>query len=577
MAFNYQNLGGLDKQPSFGELYGKGLENYEKARDYNRKKELQNAFDSMVTSAGTLPTEFIKEAAKRGIGIEGLEEYFKNLKSNTSTAKQIAEDSSTLEALGRDPDTGREWSGSLPTKPAVEAPPVSTGVRTWMGMKPSEWISGPAAESEKQTEERKKSDAEWDASVATNPVQVKTTEDRKEETVLNPATGIFETQLSQPKVESKAVYIPQDPGEYNMPVGADTLPRQYSAVEEMLRRKGKSPFDISTSGSSDATGPVFDYNVLSESAGGVQLKAGIDNALRKMGKTPSQSSVDDLLTYAASTVPAPRTHFKDGKLDIESTLADRNEYAAKVNKAKQDMIEKLVSGNTTAIGETIAQAGNERAIAQRKEEAESAEADIIGRRTGGAGNNFRPVSKDEATKGRTMSEAYRDLAAAKNIPDLFPKAMQAAASKLKGNQIPVTMDNIVAELVAQGAVPSNTAITIKALLSNGVSPQDLITKYVLSTGSELAVDSPRIDEYITQNLEDMTAGLASVGFNVPSVKTAKPGDKKPGDLKPADITKKTIPKGKIGSKNVPILYTKGMKTEKGKFYKVGDKILEGKN
>lgn len=78
-------------------------------REGERKKKLQNLTSELLTSAGTLPTQFIREAASKGIGMEGLEAYFHNLKSNASTAVDVARSSTELEALGRNPDAGREW------------------------------------------------------------------------------------------------------------------------------------------------------------------------------------------------------------------------------------------------------------------------------------------------------------------------------------------------------------------------------------------------------------------------------------------------------------------------------------
>jgi hypothetical protein len=436
-------------------------------------------------------------------------------------------------------------------------------------MKPAQWLipmKGLSTEPDTRSENEKKISDEWDASVAVSPVKVTQSQSAEEETTMDPKTGEYTTTIKKPEVKSKAVYTPEDPGEYRMAPKPDTFEQKYSAVEEMLRpSEGGSILDRTSTATIENPYKLQNMGVSSVFA---------KDWLRKSGLPVSQEGLDTAFRIYSAGVQKPSIKSKDGRIDLYATREDQNRYEAELQKKSSEFMKDIISGNTTSIAEKVSQENLTMAQAKRKEEAESAEADIAGRRTDGAGNNFRPVSKEEATKGRMMSEAYRDLAAARNIPDAFPKAMQAATSKLKANSVPVTMDNIVGELVSQGSIPSKSAITIKSLLGNGTGVADLTSKFFLETGSQLVMDDNRTDAYIKQNLKDMTDGLASVGFNPPETKVeVETGGKKETAPSKMVSAKKTAKPGSVGA---PILYTKGMKTEKGKYYNVNGKLVLSK-
>jgi len=510
-----------------GEVLSSGYKAGYEMREGERKKALQNISSSMLTSAGTLPTEFIKEAASKGIGLEGLEAYFNNLKANALTASEVARASTELEGLGRNPDAGREWRDNpqnITTISTEQDPRINT-TNDWLNApisqletaKPSQFLTGTAVPSPSTTYQATESPS---VSVDGSNIDL--------------GQGTLTAKEPRP-LETFTLPADNEPG-YNYTIKE---PKEYSAVEEMLRRTGKNPLEIGDVGSAGGVGPTFDYTALSNSAGGVELKSGIDNALRKLGKEPSQEAVNQLLSYAASTVPAPRAHYKDGKFDLEGTLADKNDYNAKVTKAKQDMIEKLVSGNSTAIGEVLAQSGNVRAEEQQKY-------DLAGQKT----NIFtRPVSKDEAARVRVLNETVDDVIGAKKIGG-FEGDYQAAVAKAKADGS-VNRDVIVANLIAMGSVPSPKAIFVKSMLdANGNLVSDL---YNLGKGEigKFVADEKKRNAWYNGTVENMIQSLARNGGIARSIdKTPiQPNSPEP---KKTDAEKFAGRKGKDAAKPNPI-------------------------
>ena len=469
-----------------------GLEFGSALRDLDRKKKLQNLTSEFLTSGGTLPTKFLQEAAKSGIGVEGLEAYFQNLKSNASTAADVARSSTELEALGRNPDALREWKDNPYNQTTITSTQDSYSGKT----SPSGVMLSPSAPTTPTTAPSTVSGGST-ISVADQLEQMfkpKAPEVAEQGTTMDIGQG---TITGRAPNQDTFTLPPDNELGYTYDIKG---PKEYSAVEETLRRTGTNPLAVGTVSASTSGGPVFNYSALSNSAAGVQLKAGIDNALRKLGQEPGQGSVDQLLAYAGSTVPAPRIHYKDGKVDIDATMADRNEYSAKVTKAKQEMIEKLVSGNTTAIGEVLAQAGNVRAEEQQKY-------DLAGQKT----DSFvRPVSKDEAARVRVLNETLDDVIGAKIIGG-FEGDYQAAAAKAKADDS-VNKDAIVANLIAMGTVPSNRSVFLKSVMdANGNIPGDIWNQVKAAAGEVFVADNAKRDAWYNSTIENMNQSLARNG------------------------------------------------------------------
>ncbi len=495
-------------------LMREGYETGDIMRKGERVKRLQNLSSQYMTSAGTLPTEFLQAAAKEGLGNEGAEIYLNNLKANSSTAAAIAQDAESLEGLGRNPDAGREWRKNPQNESDIVSSPRKSSDNSWLNAPASEFVKGPGS------------------SMTGTPTIQSTTpaSETRTPSVSEPSTEPGVMALGEGTIYGKA---PEKPVEtFTLPPDNEPPytytkqePREYSAVEEMLRRSGTNPLAINPQTTDN--GPVFDYAQLSKSSGGVQLKVGIDNALRKLGKEPGQTSVDELLSYAASSVPTPRKHFKDGRFDLEATLADRNEYAAKVTKAKQDMIEKLASGNTTAIGETLAQAGNVRSEEQQKYDLAGQKSEIF----------TRPVSKDEAARVRVLNETVDDVIGAKTIGG-FEGDYQAAVAKAKADGS-VNRDAILANLIAMGTVPSSKSVFVKSIMdANGNISLDLWNQAKAKFGEEFVTDPKKRDAWYKGTIDNMNQSIARNGGkardNGPTPPPEKAGDirkEKPAELK----------------------------------------------
>ena len=433
--------------------------------------KLQSAISESVNPATGQP-DYIKLAeagAKYGIDAQTLDFARKNLEANWSTYQKVAESKQAVRQMSPE------------------------GYETLQGSAKTPWQSKPVSQPAAMEQSSTLAPAVPKYTATTTSVQgIDDTQGTSTDTGLG--TGdLGSTDTTGFKARAEAL---------DKATQADKT-NQYQIASQM-----ETPLygSVTTSGdvsASSAQGPVFDYEALANSSEGVQLKAGIDNALRKLGKNPSQEAVNELLAQAKSTIPLPRLHLKDNKPDYEATMADKNEYAAKVAKAQQEMIEKLAAGNTTAIGEVLAQAGNERAKEQQKY-------DLAGQKTD---SFYRAVSKDEAARVRLLNETVDDITAAKKTGG-FEGDYQAAVAKAKSDGS-VNKDAIVAQLIAMGTVPSNRAVFLKSVMdANGNISGDIWNQVKAAVGEIFVTDPKKRDAWYKSAIDNMNESITRNGGNI---------------------------------------------------------------
>lgn len=151
-----------------------------------------------------------------------------------------------------------------------------------------------------------------------------------------------------------------DGGTFTAPAPEDysqtitSTPDRRSILERLADSGSGTPTIPGATDSSVKNESIFNYkNVVAR--GGLNLKSGLDATLTKFGKTTDQNGVDELLDQAALGVTPPTPQTKDGKLDPFATATTVAEYNAKVIAAKTAMAKALADGNTTAVGEILAQ------------------------------------------------------------------------------------------------------------------------------------------------------------------------------------------------------------------------------
>lgn len=149
-----------------------------------------------------------------------------------------------------------------------------------------------------------------------------------------------------------------DGGTFTVPAPQDnsmsyTSTPDRRSVLERLADSGTGMPALQQPSSADDTN-IFDYSKVVKT-GNLQLKSGIDATLAKLGKAQNQSGVNELLDQAAAGVPVPVMQMKDGKPDVMAYAQEAQAYGAKVQAAKTAAAKALSDGNTTALGEILAQ------------------------------------------------------------------------------------------------------------------------------------------------------------------------------------------------------------------------------
>jgi len=130
-------------------------------------------------------------------------------------------------------------------------------------------------------------------------------------------------------------------------------PDRRSILERLADSGSGQPTTPNTNSSSDNSN-IFDYSKVVKT-GNLNLKAGIDATLAKLGKTPGQVGVNEILDLAAKGVPVPMPQMKDGEVDSLGYTQAVQDYYAKVNAAKTAAAQALASGNDTALAEILTQ------------------------------------------------------------------------------------------------------------------------------------------------------------------------------------------------------------------------------
>lgn len=277
--------------------------------DYDRLKSLNELGSKMLSTSGTLPTEFIQEAAKQGIGLEGLQRYWDNLKGNAATAADVAKSSEDLKFLGRNPDAGREWNNDSDNDP--KAITVSGG----------------------------------------------------------PTVSEQLEQMIKPKIQEDVEQgTTMDLGEGHITANIPQVPKKYSAVEEMLRYTGTNPVSATTETySSSATDYMSDLTNWTPKDDYTNEYRRYASTLSNQLSANGYSSPQDYLQKLGSSIykqnlyiPNQYAMYKDGKLDrsaygAEMAKAEQSKIVAKgkadeaVMKARQELIEAAKQFGVTSV------------------------------------------------------------------------------------------------------------------------------------------------------------------------------------------------------------------------------------
>lgn len=192
------------------------------------------------------------------------------------------------------------------------------------------------------------------------------------------------------------------------------------------------------------------------------------------GKT-LEEGIGELVRNAVDAVPKPvaiNYMVKDLPAEISRFNKEDSDYRANVAKAVNEVRKEIKQGYSEVQGTTLAAQGGELA---KKADTRAAEAQRMAKEAQTfdlamqKGDLYtREVSKPEAVVVRKVINEYPDIKAAIEFPDDFEKAWTAAVSLLKADDQPVTLDNIMSQLVSMKAYPSRDFADLKRELGTSV-------------------------------------------------------------------------------------------------------------
>lgn len=219
-----------------------------------------------------------------------------------------------------------------------------------------------------------------------------------------------------------------------------------------------------------------------------------------------QEQVLQRLRNVAETIAKPILTIdpKDPVKSLNDYQIALNEYPARVSKAQQEEIERLRNIPGSIQGEQIAKRGDIRAAESEQRAKESQTYELAGQK---GDIYFRPVSKDEATRVKTILNEVPDI---KKATKSFEEAYNAALSmaKIDGS---VNSDNVVNNLVAMGAIPSSTAAKIKASLD----PTTPLTRDAILWMKSVAFSegTPASEKWVSRTTQKLNEMLKVYGGN----------------------------------------------------------------
>lgn len=462
MAFNAQFFQ-ANPQKDFGDLYSKGLDNYEKNYKFQKEKTLNDIFSESTKSDGSFDTEgFLTKTSAAGIGKAATEQWLGQKGAKSDAAVKEAQNAGVMDLLGRKPDVLRDWFEQEKAK--KENTPIAT--TTTPTPEPAAVVKS-VEPSQTQVVDKPKVSEQLEQLIKPKPTETPTTSatsDMEVETKLTADSGWL------PTPDGKT----SDPGTYDMAPKADTLMagKKYDIVEESLRREPGQSIQEKMGGST-STGFASDSTNWEPADDGTneyrQYRTALDSQLKAngLGSTSDYLKKIGESTYKQNIyIPNQLAYMsKDGKIDYAA-------YGAEIAKQKESEIkaqakaEEAIQNAKDKLMETAQKYGVS-TIASKEEgrNVEKQEADMQGRRP--EGYQYRYVTPTEATKGRDLVSSYFDIRDGLKRGG-FDGAYAAALAKAKADGS-VNSDAIVGNLVAMGAIPSNKAIYIKSLLNPGGS------------------------------------------------------------------------------------------------------------
>lgn len=256
-----------------------------------------------------------------------------------------------------------------------------------------------------------------------------------------------------------------------------------------------------------------------------------------------------LNTYKSNMPTAPNEGLRLlGKEGVAKYMGELKAYQAGLQKA-QGLAQAAVNAERESLAKFAKEYGVDTNTSKTHSlDIEAKDADIAGRRKGNAGSGSqlirtRAVSKEEKEAGDRIGNAYFDFVDGKNLGGFEgAMSMSRATGKADGQ---FSKETLIADLVAQGAIPTTEARFIKDLLSEGGSTTETeVIKYLKTQYTDAKVDKAKQAKWIATKEANILQSLKDKGYGIlkdkPAPKTGNAGDRLKGKAKTTPKTGRSL-------------------------------------
>jgi hypothetical protein len=365
--------------PAPSESWGQLQEIQQKTYDFKKKKDLNRIFaknvaqqtvtdpstGKVITRAGDIDQAgYYRDAAQAGLSPEAISEGLKQFMGQRRAESELVNLNIGQRQTGVDSPTQTRNNASVGEPAITQKPLTNDALDSWFeDMKGKATASNPTAENTGgapgQTAESTGPSNPLVPATAPEPVKAPLTKESLF-AALRPGASADGQDLGQGKIQAQPAPVTQTPT-MQLPELAPQPQGQISQAPDnrthmQAIEDSAANAPLPGAGAIPANGDYsgfFNYdNAVAQN--GIEIKAGLDASLAKLGKPQGQAGINEVLDLASKSVALPGPQFTDGKYDAGKTMAANREYPAKVTAARQAAIQALATGATGGISELMA-------------------------------------------------------------------------------------------------------------------------------------------------------------------------------------------------------------------------------
>ena len=327
----------------------------------------------------------------------------------------------------------------------------------------------------------------------------------------------------------------------------------------------------------------YDYAVAQN---GIEIKAGLDASLAKLGKPQGQAGINEVLDLASKSVSPAGPQFTDGHYDYGKTLVAFREQDAKVAAARQAAIQALATGATGGISELMA--ARDQGMSQQKMANEVTEKNAAAAGANQFANEVAKVGRAAQLPGQIDPTTFKS----KDEMDAFGKQATAYAQMHQmvkampkgGFTDPLETVNFAKNFTqAEGLGEAEGTRNLVTLLSVQDPAARALLSGVMDKGDGVVKQTVQaiLMSYRPADLAKLSEGMKfgkdwqthTGQGQAPTISAYRnPGTQQPEPLTPAKLGA-ALGAGKVGTQQSPIDLSSGVEPAIGQYYLHNGKVM----